>query len=112
LANHAKFIIEKNRFNKFKWYLINRNGHPLLISQVYKSKASCKKGIESVRKNGQITSRYEKLKSRNGKHHFNLKARNGLCLGSSEKYTEPKRMLLAIKNIAAVSNLARILDQT
>ncbi len=112
MANHPKFVIEKNRSNKFKWYLLNRNGQTLLVSQVYKSKASCKKGIESVRKNSQVPSRFEKLKSRNGRHHFNLKARNGLYLGSSEKYIEPKRMLLAIKNIVAVSNLAKISDQT
>jgi len=112
LANQPKFIIEKTRSNSFKWTLLNRNGQTLLLSEKYKSKASCKKGIESVRKNGRIESRFEKLKSRNGKHHFNLKARNGLRLGSSTKYLESKRMLMAIKNIHNISNLARISDLT
>ncbi|MDD4286604.1 MAG: YegP family protein [Eubacteriales bacterium] len=36
---------------EFRFRLKATNGEPILASEGYKAKASCKKGIESVRKN-------------------------------------------------------------
>lgn len=58
----------------------------ILASEGYSSKASCKNGIESVRKNSAVESRFELKTSKNGKFFFNLKATNGQVIGTSEMY--------------------------
>lgn len=112
MAPHPKFIIEKSRNGKFKWVLTGRNGEVVLSSQMYNSKASCKNGIESVRKNCSTPSRYEKLKTRNGKHYFNLKARNGLIIGTSQMYQSGSGSSNGCKSIERNGKIARIDDLT
>ena len=58
----------------------------ILASEGYSSKASCKNGIESVRKNSAVESRFELKTSKNGKFFFNLKATNGQVVGTREMY--------------------------
>ena len=62
------------------------NGQVILTSEVYTTKAACLNGIESVKKNSQEASRFEKLESKNDKPYFNLKATNGQVIGTSELY--------------------------
>ncbi len=48
---HPKFEIYLDKAGEFRFRLKASNGEPILASEGYKSKAGCKNGIESVRKN-------------------------------------------------------------
>ncbi|SBV93467.1 hypothetical protein KL86DYS2_10546 [uncultured Dysgonomonas sp.] len=82
----GKFEISKRKNGEFQFNLKAGNGQVILSSEGYTKKENCKKGIESVRKNSQVGSRFEKLESKNGKSYFNLKATNGQIIGTSELY--------------------------
>jgi uncharacterized protein YegP (UPF0339 family) len=47
----AKFEIYKDRKGEFRWKLLADNNQVIAVGEGYKSKASCKNGIESVKKN-------------------------------------------------------------
>lgn len=47
----AKFEIYKDRKGEFRWRLLADNNQVIATGEGYKSKASCKNGIESVKKN-------------------------------------------------------------
>lgn len=82
----GKFIVKTAKNGEFKFSLKAGNGQVILESELYKAKSSCYNGIESVKKNSIIDEHFEKLESKNGKYHFNLKASNGQIIGSSEMY--------------------------
>lgn len=50
-VKHPKFEIYFDKKGEYRFRLKARNGEPLLSSEGYAAKASCKNGIESVRKN-------------------------------------------------------------
>ena len=50
-ASNPKFEIYTDKAGEFRFRLKARNGEIILSSEGYKAKASCKNGIESVRKN-------------------------------------------------------------
>ena len=63
------------------------NGQAILASEMYETKASALNGIESVRKNGVVEARFDKLNAKDGSPYFTLKATNGQVIGQSEMYT-------------------------
>ena len=50
-VKHPRFEIYTDKAGEFRFRLKASNGEPILASEGYKAKASCKNGIESVRKN-------------------------------------------------------------
>lgn len=50
-VKYPKFEIYKDKAGEYRFRLKAKNGEPILASEGYKAKASCKNGIESVRKN-------------------------------------------------------------
>ncbi len=50
-AKHPKFEVYADKAGEFRFRLKARNGEIIAVSEGYKAKASCKNGIESVRKN-------------------------------------------------------------
>ena len=80
------FVVSKRKNEEFQFVLKAGNGQVILASEGYTTKAACMNGIESVKKNSQDDSRFDRLESKNGKHYFNLKASNGQIIGSSEMY--------------------------
>jgi uncharacterized protein YegP (UPF0339 family) len=82
----GKFVITKRANGEFQFNLKAGNGQTILTSEGYASKAACLNGIESVKKNSQDDSKYDKKESSNGKPYFNLKASNGQNIGASEMY--------------------------
>lgn len=48
---HGKFEIYKDRSGEYRFRLKAANGQTIAIGQGYSSKASCMKGIASIRKN-------------------------------------------------------------
>ena len=88
----AKFQIYKSPANsQFYYHLCSPNNEIILKGEGYISKQSCYNGIESVRINAPLDSRYERKKGINT-YSFNLKAANGEIIGTSETYnTEAAR---------------------
>ena len=82
----GKFVISTRSNGEYQFNLKAGNGQTILSSEGYSTKAACENGIESVRKNSQDDSKYDKKTSANGKYYFNLKATNGQVIGSSEMY--------------------------
>ena len=80
------FLITKNKNDHFQFVLKAGNGEVILSSEGYSSKANCTNGIESVKKNSQDDSKFEKLEAKDGRMYFNLKATNGQIIGSSQMY--------------------------
>ncbi|SDD19053.1 YegP family protein [Pedobacter soli] len=82
----GKFVITKRTNGEYQFNLKAGNGQVILSSEGYAAKSSCENGIESVKKNAQDDSKFEKKTSSNGKYYFSLKASNGQIIGSSEMY--------------------------
>ena len=97
----GKFIIKKTNTG-VKFDLKAGNGEIIATSEVYTSEASCRKGIESVKKNApiagvenQTAEGYETVKhpkfevylDKAGEYRFRLKATNGEIIAVSEGYT-------------------------
>jgi uncharacterized protein YegP (UPF0339 family) len=47
----AKFEIYKDKKGQFRWRLLANNNQVIATGEGYTSKANCKNGIESVKKN-------------------------------------------------------------
>jgi uncharacterized protein len=82
----GSFVISKRKNGEFQFVLKAGNGQVILASEGYTTKAACENGIESVKKNSQTDTRFERLEAKNGKPYFNLKATNGQIIGTSEMY--------------------------
>ena len=82
----GKFECYKDKAGEFRFRLKAGNGEIVLASEGYTSKAACDNGIESVQKNCQDENCFEKTTTDSGKFRFNLKARNGQVIGTSQNY--------------------------
>lgn len=105
----AKFEITKRKNGEFQFNLKATNGEIILTSEGYVAKDSCKKGIESVRRNSQMDSRYEMNNSKDGKFYFTLKAANGKVVGVSETYENEanrKKGMASLKKNAPNASLS------
>ncbi len=83
----SKFSITTSANGEYRFNLKASNGETILTSEGYSSKAGCQNGIESVKRNSQDDSRYDRKTSSNGKAYFNLKATNGEIIGTSQMYS-------------------------
>jgi uncharacterized protein len=86
----GKFVIKTGKDGQFYFNLKASNGEIILSSEGYTTKTSCKRGIASVMKNGQDSSKYMKSISKNGKSYFTLIAANKKVIGRSELYESEK----------------------
>lgn len=108
----GKFVITKRTNGEFQFNLKAGNGQGILASEGYSSKAGCENGIESVRKNSQDDSRFERLTSKNDKPYFNLKASNGQIIGTSEMYESTAARDNGIESVKTNAPTATVDDQT
>lgn len=90
------------------------NGQVICTSQVYASEATCKNGIESVRKNCKskvedqtlqgyqaVTNpKYELYQDKSGEYRFRLKASNGEIIAASQGYTSKQSCKNGIESVA------------
>lgn len=81
------FLITKRKNDEFQFVLKAGNGEIILSSEGYSTKTSCTNGIDSVKRNSQDDSKFEKKEAKDGRTYFNLKATNGQIIGSSQMYT-------------------------
>ncbi|WP_412561409.1 YegP family protein [Winogradskyella sp. MIT101101] len=95
----AKFEVYQDSKKEYRFRLKASNGQKILASEGYTAKAGCMNGIESVRTNSQDDSKFDRKKSSNGKHYFNLKASNGQVIGTSEMYESSSGMENGIDSV-------------
>lgn len=97
----SKFVIVEVPTG-YKFHLNAPNGQTIATSEVYKTAAACRKGIESVRKNApgapatDLTTpdseassnpRFELYKDKSGAFRFRLRSRNGKVIAVSQGYS-------------------------
>ena len=95
----AKFEIYKDSENKFRFRLKSGNGQNIIASQGYTRKSSCVNGINSVKQNSQDNTSFERLRSKDGRHYFNLIAKNKLVIATSQMYSSSKAMEQGISSV-------------
>jgi uncharacterized protein YegP (UPF0339 family) len=101
--DNPKFQMYVAKNGQFYFRLIAKNGQNVLGSEGYSSKAACKGGIESVKKNAPKDERYQCSEAKGGKFHFVLTAPNGQVIGTSQTYASAETCK---KGIAAVQRAA------
>ena len=101
---NPKFQVFKSVLNNQYYYnLRSANGEKVLSGEGYTSKQGCLNGINAVKTNAPIDSRYDRKNFPN--YMFNLKAANGEIIGKSETYTNPygrENGILAVKKMRLV----------
>ena len=109
----GKFVMKPTANGGFKFDLKAGNGEVIASSQIYKSEASCKAGIESVRTNCaaavedqtvesfevQKHPKYEVYTDKAGEFRFRLKAKNGEIIATGESYKAKASCLKGIESI-------------
>ncbi len=108
----AKFEITKRKNGEYQFNLKAPNGEIILTSEGYVKKVDCINGIQSVRKNASDDGRFDRKKSVNGKHYFNLKAGNGQVIGVSEMYETESSMKHGLESVKIHAPLATLNDMT
>ena len=108
----GKFEMFTDKKGESRFRLKAGNGQIILASEGYKQKASCKNGIESVRKNSQDDTRFERKDTRAGKFRFNLRARNGQVVGTSESYNTAAARENGVASVGKNAPDAKVDDQT
>lgn len=108
----GKFVITKRANGEFQFNLKAGNGQTILTSEGYSTKAAATNGIESVQKNSQDDSKFDKKESSSGKPYFNLKASNGQIIGSSEMYESTSARDNGIESVKTNAPSATTDDQT
>ena len=113
----GKFVIRKTNTG-VKFDLKAGNGEVIATSEVYASDASCKNGVESVRKNAPIAAvenqtvegyatekhpKFEVYTDKAGEFRFRLKATNGQVIAVSEGY---KAMASCVNGVESVKKNA------
>ena len=106
---------------KFDLYAVN--GQTILTSEVYRTAAACRKGIESVRKNApkadiedqtgfafQILPhpKFELYTDKSGAFRFRLKASNGQIIAVSEPYSTKAVCRDGIKSVKENASRAEV----
>ena len=120
----GKFVIKQAKTGP-KFNLKANNGQVIASSQVYKSRPSCLKGIESVRKNAlaavedQTVEGFEVIKNpkfevyadKAGEFRFRLKAANGQIIAVSEGYKTMKSCLNGIASVGKNAPDSPVVDE-
>ncbi len=108
----GKFVIDNAKDGQFYFNLKAGNGEIILTSEMYKAKASCINGIESVRKNASDESKFEEREAKNEKGYFVLKATNGQEIGRSQYYKSESGLKNGIASVMKNAPDAEIVDLT
>ena len=108
----GKFVLKKAVNGEFYFRLQAGNGEPILKSEMYSSKASAEKGINSVKANAPIDERYERKDASNGQAMFNLRAANNQVIGTSETYSSKAAREKGIASVKTTAPTASTDDQS
>lgn len=108
--NNPKYTKYKDNAGQFRFNLKAENGEKVLHSEGYVSSTGCDTGIESVRKNSTIDSRYDRRNTTDGQYYFVLNAANGEIIGTSESYKSMSGMENGIEAVKRVGPTALVQD--
>lgn len=108
----AHFEVFKDKAGEFRFHLKAGNGEIILASEGYKQHASALNGIDAVKKNAPDDAHYDRKVSTSGKPHFNLKARNGEVIGTSQLYASEQTRDHGIEAVKKAAPEATIKDQS
>ena len=106
----TKFEIFTDKKNEFRFRLKANNDQIILASEAYTAMAGCTNGIESVRKNSQDDSKFERLVSESGQNFFNLKSTNGQVVGTSQMYASSSTMEIGIASVKKNAPVAEVVE--
>lgn len=108
------YFVFKKTNSGVKFDLVAGNHEVIATSEVYKSEASCKKGIASVRRNAPVANvedkteepvvtarcpKFEIYTDKAGEYRFRLKATNGQIIAVSEGYVAKTSCLNGIESV-------------
>ena len=108
----GKFEVYKDRKGEFRFRLKASNGQNILASEGYRTRASCLKGIESVRRNSQNPERLVVKAGRGGKSSFHVTATNGQTVGTSQSYKSESGRRNGMRSVARNAAEATVEDLT
>ena len=121
----GKFVLSEAK-NGYKFNLVAGNGEVIASSQVYKSVATAKKGIESVSANAPIAAlenqtvkdfaveknpKFEVYKDKKGEFRFRLKAKNGQIIATGEGYSKADACLKGIESVRKNAKEIKIVEK-
>ena len=121
----GKYAVNKTNTG-FNFQLKAGNGEPIGISEVYKSLASCKKGIASVQKNAPVAGiqdlteegapavkhpKFEVYTDKKGEFRFRLKAKNGQIIATGEGYSKLDSCLKGIESVRKNAKDGKIVEK-
>ena len=90
---------KSEKSNDYYFRLKAANGEIILSSQGYSDKASCQKGIESVKTNAPEDKNYIVKDAADGTQFFNLNAANGQVIGKSQMYKSASGLKNGIESV-------------
>lgn len=108
----AQYILRKSTNSQFYFSLTAENNEKILASELYTTKNGALHGIQSVKVNSPIESRYARLTSSDDKYYFLLKAANNEIIGRSETYNTQQARENGIQAVKRVGPTAPVNDQT
>jgi uncharacterized protein YegP (UPF0339 family) len=106
------YELSKSKDGQFRFVLKAGNAETILVSELYKTKASAEGGIASVQSNSPDDARYERKESSSGKFRFNLKAANHQVIGSSETYESAASRDKGIESVKTNGPSQTVKDKT
>lgn len=109
----AKFeIIRHRKDGAFQFNLRATSGQLLVSSGEcgYRTKESCKKGIESVRRNSADRAKTEVVPTYGGGKQFVVKSANGRVIASSQPHIDDNSLQATLRAVRNTSHQAAIVD--
>ncbi|MEG1398075.1 MAG: DUF1508 domain-containing protein [Raoultibacter sp.] len=120
----GKFHIHESETGKFTFHLAAANGETIAVSQAYTSKESCKKGIQSVKKNSSLAGiedqtiegsharhpKYELYLDAASAFRFRLTAANGKNIMGSQGYASKESCKKGIESVQANAAAAEVVE--
>jgi uncharacterized protein YegP (UPF0339 family) len=95
---------------QFMFNLKAGNHEVILTSELYKAKAACMAGVESVRKNAGVDLNFTRKLAKDGSNYFVLVAANHQTIGKSEMYSSTAAMEKGIASVKANAPVATVKD--
>jgi uncharacterized protein YegP (UPF0339 family) len=98
----GQFEIFEGEDGQFYFRLLAGNGENILRSEGYVRRSGAENGIASVKVNGIDAQRYDVQENVAGEHYFNLVARNGEIIGTSEGYASRSNAERGVETVVKV----------
>lgn len=106
------YVLKRSSDTKYYFNLRTENNEIILTSEKYISKQNATKGINSVKSNSLIESRYERNVSSRGNYYFNLIDENNEIIGTSEEYYLMEERENGINDVKIIAPIASVIDMT